>query len=318
MPRLLEMAKFRDSTPDVTSVVEASQALLRAESPAAPEPDAQVRERSIGDILAEIRNLSTEQVEQVLRHQKERGVRFGEAALALGFVDKNDILFALSQQFHYPYAPEERFSTSPELVALNQPFSNQAEAVRGVRSQLLARVFGDGAQRALAVVSADSKDGRSWFAANLAVSLAQLGRRTLLLDCDLRSPRLHALFGLTGNPGLSGILSGRAESQAIQQVPSVPELFFMASGTTPPNPLELIERPAFGLLLKELASKFDHVIVDTPAALHGADGAVIASKCGACVVVARKDTSRMEALQELLSALTDMRSKVAGVVFNEA
>lgn len=311
------MAKFRDSVPDVTSVIEAS-AQMRA--PAAPPPggeDPEVRDRSIGDILAELRNLSADQVEQVLRHQQEKGVRFGEAALALGFVNKDDILFALSQQFHYPYAPGERFDTSPDLVALNQPFSNQAEAVRGVRSQLLARVFSDPAQRAIAVVGADDGDGRTFFAANLAVSLAQLGRRTLLVDADLRNPRIHTLFGLNLTPGLSGILSGRAESHVIQKIGAVPDLCVMAGGTTPPNPLELIERPAFGLLLKELSSKFDHVVVDTPAAVHGSDGAVIASKCGACVVVARKDHSRLAAMQELLAVLTDMRSKVAGVVFNE-
>ncbi|MCE2915677.1 MAG: polysaccharide biosynthesis tyrosine autokinase [Rubrivivax sp.] len=311
------MAKFRDSVPDATSVIEAS-AQMRSAPLGANEPaDADLRDRSIGDILSELRELSAEQVEQILKHQRDRGVRFGEAALALGLVSKDDILFALSQQFHYPYAPGERFTTSPELVALNQPFSNQAEAVRGVRSQLLARVFSDPTQRAVAVVSADDGDGRTWFAANLAVSLAQLGRRTLLVDADLRSPGVHALFGLNLAPGLSGILSGRAETHVIQQIAAVPDLCVMASGTTPPNPLELIERPAFGLLFKELASKFDHVIVDTPAAVHGSDGAVIASKCGACVVVARKDSSRLAALQELLAALTDMRSKVAGVVFNE-
>jgi protein-tyrosine kinase len=314
------MAKFRDSTPDIDSVLEAArpaQAGANVGDPSAPLDSADLPERSIGDILAELRKLSAEQVERVLKYQQDHGVRFGEAALALGLVEKNDILFALSQQFHYPYAPEERFQTSPELVALNQPFSNQAEAVRGVRSQLLARVFSDPAQRALAVVSADTGDGRSWFAANLAVSLSQLGRRTLLLDADLRSPRLHSLFGLGLAPGLSGILSGRAETKALQQVPSVPDLFVMTSGTTPPNPLELIERPAFGMLLRELSSKFDHVVVDTPAAHNGTDGAVIASKCGACLVMARKDTSRLAAMQELLTALADMRSKVAGVVFNE-
>jgi protein-tyrosine kinase len=311
------MAKFRDSTPDIASVIEASQQARSAAPETNSDGPAEVRDRSIGDILAELRDLSAEQVQRVLAYQHEKGVRFGEAALALGFVNKDDILFALSQQFHYPYAPGERFETSPELVALNQPFSNQAEAVRGVRSQLLARVFSDPTQRAVAVVSADDGDGRTWFAANLAVSLAQLGRRVLLVDADLRSPRIHSLFGLNLAPGLSGVLSGRAEKQVIQQIASVPELCVMAGGTTPPNPLELIERPAFGLLLKELGSKFDHVIVDTPAVVHGADGAVIASKCGACVVVARKDHSRLAALQELLAVLTDMRSKVAGVVFNE-
>ena len=77
-------------------------------------------------------------------------------------------------------------------------------------------------------------------------------------------------------------------------------------GITPPNPLELVERPAFGLLMRELVSKFDHVVVDTPAAEYGADASVIAARCGAALVMARKNASRMGALQDLVA---DLRSK---------
>ncbi len=76
----------------------------------------------------------------------------------------------------------------------------------------------------------------------------------------------------------------------IQQVPDLPSLFVLPVGNVPPNPLELFERPAFGLLISELMSKFDHVVVDTPAAVYGADAGVIAAKCGAALVVARKGT----------------------------
>lgn len=313
------MAKFRDSTPDeVSSVVESSPVDTGVKSPAAGD-DAAVHDRSIGDIIRELRNLSAEQVESVLRHQREHGVRFGEAAVALRLVSQDDVLYALSQQFHYPYAPEEQRKGSPELVALNQPFSLQAEAFRALRSQVVMRVWGDkDRSQALAVISADNGDGKTFFAANLAVTLAQLGGgRTLLVDADLRSPRQHEVFKLDNRTGLSGILSGRSDTDVIRQVPGVPSLFVLSAGTTPPNPLELVERPAFGLLMRELATKFDHIVVDTPAASSGADASVIAARCGAAVVVARKNQSRVTSLQDLMASLAGTSARLAGVVVNE-
>ncbi|MBP6902241.1 MAG: polysaccharide biosynthesis tyrosine autokinase [Burkholderiaceae bacterium] len=280
--------------------------------------DTNVADRSIGSILADLRHLSADQVEKIVRHQRDKGVRFGEAAVALGFASNDDVLFALSQQFHYPYAPEERRKASPELAALNQPFGVQAESFRAIRSQIMMRLYNEGQERrAIAVVSPESGDGKTFFAANLAVVLAQLGGRTLLVDADLRHPRQHDVFGLDNKAGLSGILSGRAEAKVIQQVPGVPSLFVLPVGITPPNPLELVERPAFGLLMRELLSKFDHVVVDTPAACYGSDSAVIAARCGAALVVARKNQGRVAALQDLVANLAETPAAVAGVVFNE-
>ena len=300
------MATFKDSSAsaDTSNVV--------------TEEGPNVADRSIGSIIAETRHLSAEQVEKVLRHQREKGIRFGEAAIALGYASSDDVLFALSQQFHYPYAAEDRRKANPELVALNQPFGVQAESFRAIRSQIMMRLFNEGQdRRAIAVVSPDSGDGKSFFSANLAVTLAQLGGRTLLVDADMRGPRQHQIFGIDNNAGLSGILSGRAESKVIQQVAGVPSLFVLPVGITPPNPLELVERPAFGLLIRELLSKFDHVVVDTPAAMYGSDCAVIASRCGAALVIARQDKSRIDQLEELVSNLAETPAKLAGVIFNE-
>jgi chain length determinant protein tyrosine kinase EpsG len=304
------MAKFRDS-----SLHDAGQAATAT----ADADTATVHDRSIGAIISETRNLSAEQVEQILAHQRDKGVRFGEAAIALGFASTDDVLFALAQQFHYPYAPEERRKISPELVTLNQPFSLQAESFRAIRSQMMMRVFveSEGPRPALAVVSPDTGDGKTYFAANLAVALAQLGGRTLLVDADMRGPRQHEVFSLNNNAGLSGILSGRAESQVVQQVAGVPSLFVLPVGITPPNPVELVERPAFGLLIRELTSKFDHVIVDTPALVYGSDATVIAARCGSAIVIARRNESRVGALQDLVAMLSGTPAKLAGVIMND-
>ena len=310
------MAKFRDSAV-ADLVMEPSQADAQATQPPAAD-QTHAPERSIGDILATLRNLSAEQVERVLEHQRSKGLRFGEAAVALGMVSKDDVLFALAQQFDYPYAPEESRAASPELVALNEPYSPRAEHFRALRTQLTMRLGVEaGEGRAIAVISPDAGDGKTYCAANLAVALAQLGGRTLLVDADMRGPRLHEVFKLENRSGLSGILAGRSDSHIIQPVPGVPSLFVLPVGTTPPNPLELVERPAFGLLMRELTSKFDYVVVDTPAAVHGADASVIAARCGAALVIARKNASRVGALQELAGSFEGSAARLLGVVVNE-
>jgi chain length determinant protein tyrosine kinase EpsG len=279
---------------------------------------ANAEDRSIGDILAEVKDLSADQVEQVLDHQRANGMRFGEAAVALGLVSSDDVLYALSQQFRYPYAPGEQRQLSPELVVLNEPFSVRAEHFRALRSQLMMRVFPGGkGELPLAVISPDSGDGRTYCAANLAVALAQLGGRTLLIDADLRNPRLHELFRVDNRAGLSSVLSGRTDSQLISQIRDVPSLYLLPVGTTPPNPLELLERQAFGLLLRELASKFDHVIVDTPSARIASDALVIAARCGSALMVARKHVTRLHAMEDLTGSLVGTTAKLAGVVVNE-
>lgn len=277
-----------------------------------------LRDKSIGHFIAQANNLSADEVERILNHQKREGLKFGEAAVALGLAKGEDVLWALSQQFHYPYAAGSGGGTSAELVLSHKPFGHQAESFRLLRSQINMRLFtADEPRRAIAVISPDNGDGKSFFAANLAIAFSQLGGRTLLLDADMRSPRQHEIFGVDGGSGLSNILSGRVESNVIRPVRDFPSLFLLPVGTLPPNPLELLERPAFGLLLRELQSKFDYVIVDTPAAAQGADYAVVAARCGAALVLARQDHSRMQAVQDVVDGLASTPTKLVGVVLNE-
>ena len=278
-----------------------------------------VFDRSIGELIAESCKLAPEQVERILAQQRKTGVRFGEAAIELGLATTDDVLHALALQYHYPYAAQDQRQLNPELVTLNEPFSAQAETFRAIRSQVMKRVFNErgGPRRALAIVSANAGDGKTFFAANLAVTLAQLGGRTLLIDADMRGPRQHEVFNLANPAGLAGILSGRAERHAVQQVAGVPGLFVLPVGNTPPNPLELLERPAFGLLMRALTTRFDYVVVDTPAAEFGADATVIAQHCGASLLLARQHVSRLNAVGELAFQLSEETPpQLAGVVVN--
>ncbi|CAN5459568.1 chain length determinant protein tyrosine kinase EpsG [soil metagenome] len=283
-----------------------------------PGPGDQLLDRSIGDFLRQLRRLNPQQVDEILDYQRNNGVRFGEAAVALKYASREDVLWALSQQFHYPYAGDNGDGFNPELVAAVDPFSKQTEAFRGIRSQLLMSAMGrDHRRRALAVMSPNVGDGRSYFAANLAIVFSQLGGRTLLVDADMRTPRQHMLFNVPNDTGLSSLLAGRTEANEIKQVRDLPSLLVLPVGTLPPNPLELLERTAFGLLMHELMTKFDHVIVDTPSATHGMDSRVLAGKCGSALVLGRRGTSRMKAMHGLISDLGRGSVQCAGVVVND-
>ena len=277
-----------------------------------------VTRRRIGDILAEMLDLGAEQLQEIAAGARQRQLRFGEAAIQLGHASPEAVLAALARQFDYPCMPGGDAGAPAELVMLARPMSPQAEAVRAIRTQVLRQVFrAPGGGRALAVVSPDSGDGKTYLVGNLAVALAQTGARTVVLDADLRHPRLHEVFGADNTVGLSALLLDGAYPAAVQPVPGVPGLFLLPAGTTPPNPLELIERAAFAHVLAQLVDRFDHVVVDTPAAIFGTDAQVIAERCGAALLVARRDASRVVRLQALVEALSDPPETLVGMVLND-
>jgi protein-tyrosine kinase len=272
----------------------------------------------IGDLLRDLCQLTDPQIEKVLAHQAKTGLRFGEAAVALRLVEQSDVLEALYQQFQYTPTFSPRGGRG-ELVAAADRFGEQAEAFRELRSRLLLEVMRDGPRRAIAVVSPNVGDGKTYLAANLAVSFSQLGERTLLVDADIRTPRQHRVLGIKRNgAGLSSVLAGFSDAAAlVHDVPGLPHLYFAPAGPIPPNPVELLQRPHFRQLMHEFLEEFDHVVVDTPAAVRGPDPRVIAARCGAALVVARRSRSPMAQLEGLVDALARGPADIAGVVVNE-
>lgn len=274
--------------------------------------------RPIGQILRGGQRLNDDQIDTVLARQMEAGQRFGEAAVDLELVHPDDIKWALAQQFHYPFLLEGQQDRYPELVCATDPFDPRSETIRDLRSQLLS-AYPPEKRLPIAVLSTDSGDGKSFVAANLAVSLSQLGGRTVLVDAALREPRQQVNFRLddSGSTGLSAVLAGQRGRGMIQQVPDLGNLWVVTVGDIPPNPLELLQSPVFRLLMKELAVAFDHVIVDTNAASRGADARVVAATCGAAILVARKGKTVVGDVQQLQRGLSRMKVQVAGVVMND-
>lgn len=277
-----------------------------------------VRDRPIGELLRVANNLTDKQVDEILRYQQSNGLRFGEAAVELDLATHDEVLWAVSQQYHYPYAPYPQ-GVSSELVVASKPFSPESELFRELRSNLMLGVMASSqTRRAVAFVSPSVGDGKTFLIANLAVAFSQLGARTLVIDANLRSPRLHRIFGASPKGGgLSGILSGRSRQNVIVPADDLPSLYFLPAGSRPPNPLELLQRPAFSLLVRDVLAKFDYVFVDTPASSQGADARVVANACGAAVAVARQGKSQLGSMQSLVNSLTKARIGLAGVVLNQ-
>jgi protein-tyrosine kinase len=273
-------------------------------------------DRTIGAILVESGRLSAKDVERILQYQRDTELRFGEAGVQLGLLTEADVLYALSLQFDYPFLqPGTSRPVSTELVAAYKPFGPEGERLRALRSQLQLRWFDEsGARTALAIVSAERGDGRSHLAANLAITFAQLGERTLLIDADLRHSRQHKLFKIENQVGLSSLLAGRMQDQVVTFVPGIPGLAVLPAGPTPPNPTELLSRPVLDRVLEQSMSTFDVVLVDTPALATGADAALLARLSGASLTLARINSTPLRAFSDLNQTIAEAGSRVVGSV----
>ena len=291
-----------------TSDVEGAPRLDASPSPP-PSP--------IGSMLVGSGRLSTPDAQRILDHQKKTGLLFGEAGIALGLLRDEDVRQALSTQFGHSWVPSQEVSV--ELDAASRPDSVAVEHLRGLRGQLMLRWFENDARHgALAIVSPGRGEGRTYIAANLAVLFSQLGKRTLLVDADMRRPRLHRIFGLAGRVGLSAMLAGRAGNEAISLIESLPNLALLPAGVVPPNPQELLERTVFSGLLESWRSKYEVILLDTPAASSCADAGTVAARCGAALMLACRDRSSMPQVARLADNLRQFGVTIVGSVFNGA
>jgi receptor protein-tyrosine kinase len=275
-------------------------------------------ERTIGAILVEEGKLTHREVERVLERQREDKVRFGEAAVRLGFITEDDVRFALAKQYDMPHFTPSSEGPSRELVAAFAPFHPRTEEMRALRTQLLIRWYNpEQGRKSLVVASPESGEGRSYVAANLAIVFSQLGARTLLVDADLRKPRQHQIFGLPEGHGLSTLLAGRSEHTATFPVPGLARLSVLPAGPLPPNPQELLSRPVFNSFMKDLQGIYDVVIIDTPPARHFADAQSVTFRAGDALVVARKNHTAVALTSKTIRELAGTGARVVGTVVNE-
>ena len=271
---------------------------------------------SIGRFLLEMGKINPQDTERILQKQKQDGLKFGDAAKQLGLITEVDLQQALSRQFDYTYLPAENKQYSQDLVAAYQPFSAQVESFRVLRSQLLFRWLSEGF-KTISVVGANSKEGASYVAANLAIVFSQLGKRTLLIDGNLRQPRLQKMFALKQNFGLSDILIDRTpRTELLNIIPDIPNLTVLGAGTLPPNPQELLSREVFLQLIKYASTIFDIIIIDTPAITEGSDAQIISSVTKGAVLVSRINKTTVDELRSLKVQIQGAGATTIGAVVN--
>lgn len=271
---------------------------------------------TIGKLLLDSGKLTAEQAEKVVKRQQERRIRFGEAAIELGFIKPDDIQYALSRQFSYAYPQPGDGLVSDEIVAAYHPFSAYVEKLRTLRSELNQRWFKQG-HKTLLLASNEEGSGCTELAANLAVVFAQLGERTLLIDADLRNSSLHLLFKIANKQGLTDLLADRANLGCIHKIHRLPGLSVLTSGTEAPNPQELLSRPQFKLLLDELAQQYDVIIIDTPALQECVDAQVMAATVHGVLMVANRNQTQVVQLHAAIELIHNADAQVIGCVMSE-
>lgn len=278
------------------------------------QPDAPIR-----DALLRLGLLTDDEAARVVEHQRARNLDFDQAALELGFIGADDLDRARDQLINSLALQDvQRRPVSDELVVLSDPAGVRSESIRLLRTQVIAQHIKPG-RRALAVVAPVAGVGCSFIAANLAAALSQIGTKTLLVDANLRSPRIDQLFGLDpAGPGLSSYLGLQvARPERVVHANVLPNLSVIASGPPVARPQELLSSTRFRDGMNLLLREYDIAIFDTPPANSCADALTVASAIGYSVIVARRDHTFVNDVSALANQLAASRSTVVGSVLSE-
>ena len=205
---------------------------------------------------------------------------------------------------------------STALITLNDRKSPMAEAYRHLRTSLLFSSAGKPPQTIL-VTSSQPSEGKTTTAINTAITLAQADADVVIIDCDLRRPRLHNHFGLENTHGLTNYLSGEESTDSLLKTyPGLPRLKIITSGPIPPNPAELLSSQEMKNLLQTLRGKYKHVIIDSPPAISFTDAAILSTLVDGVVLVAMAGKSSVHLMRRFKQRLGTIGARVYGVVLN--
>ena len=209
----------------------------------------------------------------------------------------------------------ERVAPGKMLILAHDPDNPRSERLRALRTELLLlHETGRGAN-VTAVVSPGSGEGRSQLCAELAISFAQLGRRTLLVDADMRKPQQHVLFGSSNQHGLSQSIAHN-EKPYYHPVNGLPFMHLLTAGPIPPNPLELLSDGRFSNLLNDWRNAYEFIVLDTPPVEECADGLAVATIAARALVLSRAQHTSFDSTRALLRRLASTQSKLLGAVIN--
>jgi capsular exopolysaccharide synthesis family protein len=190
-----------------------------------------------------------------------------------------------------------------------------SEAMRGIRTSVIFSSAADGA-RTVMITSTAPSEGKTVVATNLADALAQAEQRTLIIDGDLRRPRVHFTFECAQEPGLSNVLVGAVSAQNAIRKTGNPYLSVLTAGVIPPNPAELLGSRRYARLLEELGQEFDWIVIDAPPVMAVTDAAVISNGVGGVVFVVGSEMTPRRTAQTAVEQVLAARGKIIGAVLN--
>lgn len=204
-----------------------------------------------------------------------------------------------------------------KLILNSSAKSSLAEAYRTLRTNVMFSSI-DKSIKSIAITSTGPAEGKSTVSANFAIALAQAGGRVLIIDSDLRKPRIHKLFSLPNNVGLTNILAEHMRwEENVTSIEALPNLYVMTSGPIPPNPAEILGSEKMMGLISEINEKFDFVILDTPPVGVVTDAAIISSYVDGTILVVASGNVEIEAAQRAKLLLLKVNANILGVVLNK-
>lgn len=210
----------------------------------------------------------------------------------------------------------EKETTHPvELVTHRHPKSILSEAYRNIRTSILLS-FSEKPPKKIAITSPNPLEGKTTTVINTAIALSQTGALVVIIDTDMRRPRIHHIFNGDGGAGLSNFLSGHAPLDLIIKKTEVPNLYYIPSGPIPPNPSELLGSSLFKAMMESLEKKFDHILLDSPPLLGFADSLILSTTVDGVVLVVLGGKTPKETLQRAKEVLYQINAKILGVVIN--
>jgi capsular exopolysaccharide synthesis family protein len=204
----------------------------------------------------------------------------------------------------------------PHQASHLDPRSSVAETFRSLRTTILFSGL-DSEIQVLALTSSAPQEGKSTTSANLAIVMAQMGKKTLLVDADLRRPVQHSVFGLPREPGLTNLLFDRTTFEEAVQATDIPNLYVLPCGIIPPNPAELLGSQRMIQLIQRLRNEFDFVLLDTPPVVAVTDALLLGHVADATVIIARAGHSRIDALLRAMDSVERSGANLLGVVLND-
>ncbi|MCC6751753.1 MAG: polysaccharide biosynthesis tyrosine autokinase [Deltaproteobacteria bacterium] len=204
----------------------------------------------------------------------------------------------------------------PELVVHRDPKSAVAESCRSIRTNLHF-ASADVTLRTMMVTSPAPQEGKTTTAVSVAIAIAQAGSRVLIVDTDMRRPRLHRVFGVPGSEGITSVLLGDGKLEDVIKSTEVPGLYVLPCGPIPPNPAELCQSTRFHKLVEELKERFDRVILDSPPIMLVTDAVVLSTLVDGTLMVARIGRTSRAGLGHSVRRILDVGAPVIGVVLND-